>query len=132
MAPKKLMVTIKLELKDAVQLRWLDDSRPGKPWKARLRSVTLPDGTKLDVDSTNVSETIVPTKGQDRTYDVFFMGYWELAADDPDQRNAAGKKNVPVAFELELVDPTTNVVAEVGKVYEIVRAPATASFSAMG
>ncbi|MBI5515213.1 MAG: hypothetical protein HY909_15660 [Deltaproteobacteria bacterium] len=131
-APKKLMVTLKLELADGMVVRWLDDSRPGKPWKARVRSVTLPDGTRVAVDSTHVTEATVPVKGSTDRFTVFFMGYFELEPGDPGYAQVQGQRGVAVDTTLDFVDPATGSLAAVGTVYEVTSPGAKAQLSAMG
>jgi hypothetical protein len=130
---KKLMVTVKLELDDAVQIRWLAEGpRPAKGYRPRLRSIQLPDGgPSIGVDSKHVSEVVMPTpdRGKD-DFDAFFMGYFEVEPEDAAYQRLLGKKDVVVDYELGFVDDAEHF-AEEGRAYQVL-AKRPAKVSAMG
>lgn len=129
---KKLMVTIKLELKDAVKVKWLSKEKPlGKDFKPRLASLLLSGGAEVEVDSTNVSETTVPdAKSGPDQYSVFFVGYFYIEPTHPNYAKVKGQKDVEVGYKLVFQNKANELAVE-GKDYQILEKK-KASMSAMG
>ena len=105
MSEPNVLVNFRLDKDKPLRVRWLaTDGVPGDGYKAQVTGVVLPDGARLEMDSSAILEQAHPDPGGGLgAYFVTFNGMVGYAKDHPDRKHIDAFEDQEIEYDLEFV-----------------------------
>jgi hypothetical protein len=125
MSEANVLVNFRLDKDHPVRLRWLaTDGVPGDGYKPQITAIRLPDGTRLQMDSTAILEQIAADPGGGiGAYFMTFNGMVGYAADHPDRKHVDNLEEQEIDYELEFIHEDSGRVAINDEDFKILERP---------
>jgi hypothetical protein len=114
MSEPTVLVNFRLDRDKPLRVKWLaTDGVPGDGYKAQITAIRLPDGDRLEMDSSAILEQSAPDPaGGIGGYLVTFNGMVGFASDHPDRARVERLMDDEIEYDLEFVTEEGRVAVE--------------------
>ncbi|MBS1122738.1 MAG: hypothetical protein H6Q90_4966 [Deltaproteobacteria bacterium] len=114
MSAPTVLVNFRLDRDKPLRVRWLaTDGVPGDGYKAQITAIRLPDGERLQMDSSAILEqTAADPGGGIGGYYVTFNGMVGFASDHPDRARVDRLMDDQIEYDLQFVNDEGRVAVE--------------------